>query len=197
MKAKQYTVAAGLMCLALGACSDMDRNSRSTSSTSGAMNDQGARYDASAGPGSGAATAGAVNRSGANSGTDMANSGDSMTGGSSTAGNTSSSGGMSNATASTSSATDTNSSSASAMYGVVATIDAVPRSQAGDMTSNSGATQSGTSGTSGSTGSANDMVYRISVRLDDGSSRSVYQETLPAYQIGDRVRLSNGALQRY
>ncbi|WP_051781149.1 hypothetical protein [Janthinobacterium agaricidamnosum] len=173
----------------------MGFNSRSTTSTSGStMNDQGERYDASAGPGSGAVAAATANRSGTSSGTSSANSGDSMTGGTSSTTGASS---MANPTASTSSATDTGLSSASTMYGVVATIDNVPRSQAGDMTSSSGATQSGTSGTSGSTGSANDMVYRINVRLDDGSSRSVYQETQPSYQIGDRVRLSNGALQRY
>lgn len=36
--------------------------------------------------------------------------------------------------------------------------------------------------------------YQISVRLDDGSTRVITQDTPPAWRIGDRVRINNGAL---
>ena len=38
--------------------------------------------------------------------------------------------------------------------------------------------------------------YEISVRLNDGSIRTVTQDTVPAWRIGDRVRLENGGLVR-
>lgn len=91
---------------------------------------------------------------------------------------------------------DTRQMPASSMYGVVQNIESVARGQAGDMTgSMSGA--AGSSGTAGATGGAGDMVYRVTLRLDDGGSRAIYQEATPAYQIGDRVRMADGALQRY
>lgn len=85
---------------------------------------------------------------------------------------------------------------ASSMYGVVQNIESVPRGQAGDMTGSMSGS-AGASGTAGATGAAGDMVYRVTLRLDDGGSRAIYQETAPAYQIGDRVRMADGALQRY
>jgi outer membrane lipoprotein SlyB len=36
--------------------------------------------------------------------------------------------------------------------------------------------------------------YQIVVRLDDGSSRVITQDSMPSWHIGDRVRLSNGGL---
>ncbi len=38
--------------------------------------------------------------------------------------------------------------------------------------------------------------YEISVRLNDGSTRTLTQDTVPAWRIGDRVRLENGVLVR-
>lgn len=36
--------------------------------------------------------------------------------------------------------------------------------------------------------------YEIDVRMTDGSIRTVAQDTVPAWRVGDRVRLDNGAL---
>ena len=37
-------------------------------------------------------------------------------------------------------------------------------------------------------------VYRVTLRMDDGSLRTVSQRESPAYAVGDRVRLSNGRI---
>ena len=83
-----------------------------------------------------------------------------------------------------------------AVYGVVQTIDAMSRAQA---LSGAAATMdsSGGSGMAATgAGNGNDMVYRITLKLDDGSMRAFMQESQPAVQIGDRVRVANGAMQR-
>lgn len=36
-------------------------------------------------------------------------------------------------------------------------------------------------------------VYRIAVRMDDGSVRSISLQTAPGYAVGDRVRIVNGS----
>jgi hypothetical protein len=46
-------------------------------------------------------------------------------------------------------------------------------------------------------GSPADKVYRVTVKLDDGRSQMVVVDSQPGYQIGDRVRYSNGMLERY
>jgi hypothetical protein len=48
----------------------------------------------------------------------------------------------------------------------------------------------------GSTSTTSDRVYRVTVRGDDGSSRSVNVEMMPDYKVGDRVMYSNGMLTR-
>jgi outer membrane lipoprotein SlyB len=60
-----------------------------------------------------------------------------------------------------------------------------------------GAAAMGASGASGSTGSSSssDRVYRISLRMDDGSTQVVTQETTPDFRSGDRVNLAGGAIQ--
>ena len=37
-------------------------------------------------------------------------------------------------------------------------------------------------------------VYRMTLRMDDGSLRTLSQREAPAYAVGDRVRLSNGRI---
>ena len=37
-------------------------------------------------------------------------------------------------------------------------------------------------------------VYRVTLRMDDGSLRTVSQREAPAYAVGDRVRVSNGRI---
>ncbi len=100
-----------------------------------------------------------------------------------------------------SSATGTTSqSTAMATPGVVVLIETIPRGQAGTMDNPASGTtsQSGTSGTAGVTGSSSDVAYRITVRLDDGTTRVMTQQAAPSFQTGDRVRMgSDGVLQRY
>lgn len=38
--------------------------------------------------------------------------------------------------------------------------------------------------------------YEITVRMDDGSSRTMVQETAPAFAVGDKVKITDGALVR-
>jgi hypothetical protein len=37
-------------------------------------------------------------------------------------------------------------------------------------------------------------VYRVTVRMDDGSFRTVSQSAVPAFAVGDKVRVMQGAL---
>lgn len=100
---------------------------------------------------------------------------------------------------------------ASSMYGIVQNIESVPRNQAADMSgamsgsmrgsmsgtmSSTMSSAAGDSGTAGATGAGGDMVYRVTLRLDDGGSRVIHQQAAPTYQIGDRVRMADGMLQR-
>jgi len=44
---------------------------------------------------------------------------------------------------------------------------------------------------------ANDVVYRVDVRLDNGDLRSTSLENVGDLRVGDRVRLADGRLSRY
>jgi outer membrane lipoprotein SlyB len=41
---------------------------------------------------------------------------------------------------------------------------------------------------------ASGQVYRVAVRMDNGSVQTLAQEVQPAVQIGERVRLENGVI---
>lgn len=76
----------------------------------------------------------------------------------------------------------------------VQSIETVPRS----MDQGSADMQAGTSGTAGTTsGAAGNMLYRVTLRLDDGTTRTFVQNTQPAFQIGERVTVQKGVMQRY
>jgi outer membrane lipoprotein SlyB len=79
----------------------------------------------------------------------------------------------------------------------VMAVEVVPR-QAGSSSGagSAGAAAMGSSGTAGSTGSstASDRVYRITLRMDDGSTQVVTQETTPDFRSGDRVNLAGGMI---
>lgn len=76
----------------------------------------------------------------------------------------------------------------------VQSIVSVPRSMDQDCAN----MQAGTSGTAGSTsGAAGNMLYRVTLRLDDGTTRTFMQNTQPAFQIGERVTVQKGVMQRY
>lgn len=89
---------------------------------------------------------------------------------------------------------DMNPSSMNISSATVQSIETVPRS----MDQGSADMQSGTSGTAGSTsGAAGNMLYRVTLRLDDGTTRTFMQNSQPAFQIGDRVSVQKGVMQRY
>ena len=78
-------------------------------------------------------------------------------------------------------------------YGVVQAIDQLQRQdiRVGAM----GA--SGAAAAGGAMGAPTDKVYRVTLRMDDGSSQMLVEESMPGYKIGDRVRYSNGAVLPY
>lgn len=89
---------------------------------------------------------------------------------------------------------DANQSTMNISSATVQSIETVPRS----MEQGSGDMQAGTSGTAGSTsGAAGNMLYRVTLRLDDGTTRTFVQNTQPAFQIGDKVSVQKGVMQRY
>lgn len=117
--------------------------------------------------------------------------------------------------------TTTSSATTASGYGVVQGIDTVPREQAGiglgtvagavvggllgsQVGSGSGQTAATVAGAAGGAMVGNRMqknsraadpdVYRVAVRMDNGSIHTVIQETPPGVQIGERVRLDNGVI---
>jgi hypothetical protein len=98
---------------------------------------------------------------------------------------------MTSSTAQTSSgSTGTSSSTAQTSYGVVQAIDQMQRQDVG-------VGVVGAAAAGGSTGMPTDKVYRVTVRMDDGSSQMVVVESMPSYKIGDRVRYSDGTVVAY
>jgi outer membrane lipoprotein SlyB len=80
----------------------------------------------------------------------------------------------------------------------VVAIEVIPRAAGGSETGAgtvAGAAVGGSA--SGATGSsaAGDRVYRVTLRMDDGSTRVVTQETTPDFRSGDRVNLTGGTIQ--
>jgi outer membrane lipoprotein SlyB len=82
-------------------------------------------------------------------------------------------------------------------------IEVMPRTSAGgDMSGGMSGGSMGSSGAAGATGSSatsdssatGDRVYRVTLRMDDGSTRIITQETTPDFRSGDRVNLSSGAI---
>ena len=120
------------------------------------------------------------------SSTDTSSTGSST---SSSYGNTNNS---SNSTAATNTTGTTSSSEtvAQTSYGVVESIDQMMRQDVGV-----GAVGAAAAG--GPVGSPTDKVYRVKVKLDDGSEQYVVVDSMPTYKVGDRIRYSNGTLQRY
>ena len=89
---------------------------------------------------------------------------------------------------------DTDQSGMNISSATVQSIETVPRG----MDQGSADMQAGTSGTAGSTsGAAGNMLYRVTLRLDDGTTRTFMQNTQPVFQIGERVSVQKGVMQRY
>ena len=98
-------------------------------------------------------------------------------------------------TAETRSATGTTSTdpqSAAVMpNSVVTMIEVVPRQ--GDATGAGTLAGAAVGGTAAGTA---DRVYRVTLRMDDGTTRVITQEWAPTFRSGDRVNLSGGDIQR-
>lgn len=74
-------------------------------------------------------------------------------------------------------------------YGIVQSIDSMQRQDVA--VGSVGAAAAG-----GSMGAPTDKVYRVSVRMDDGTTQQVVLDNKPSYSTGDRVRYSNGMLEK-
>jgi hypothetical protein len=85
----------------------------------------------------------------------------------------------------------TGGSSAQTSYGTVQAIDPMQRQDVGVGAIGAAAAGGATSG------SSTDRVYRVTVRMDDGSSQLIVVDAMPGYKIGDRVRYSNGSVTPY
>lgn len=173
MRSKNTLLLTGVMCTLLAAC-------HSTDDTAMARSTSGETYAAPAGTTPAGSTAGTTtDNSGTMSSSTSSNAANTM---SSNAGNN-----MGNDAAQGQSSLNISSAT-------VQSIDAVPRG----MDQSSGDMQAGTSGTAGTTsGATGSMMYRVTLRLDDGTTRTFVQNTQPAFQIGDRVSVQRGVMQRY
>ncbi|MCC7701598.1 hypothetical protein IGS59_05040 [Janthinobacterium sp. GW460P] len=173
MRAKKTMALAGLLCM-LAACSS-NPNNTGMSSTNGRS---GESYSNTAGTGStstGTATGTSTSSTMSNAGTG------SSTGGADTR----------TSTANNTMNMDGSQTGVSIASATVQSIEPVPRG----MEQRSGDMQSGSSGTAGST--SGNTQYRVTLRLDDGSTQTLMQNSQPSYQIGDHVKVVNGLLQRY
>jgi hypothetical protein len=195
MNSKKYNMLlAGLMCLGLGACSTSpDRNTANTINSGELYGETAGGVGMVTGP----AMAGSVPAgSSGSSGMDTSST---RSGTSSAYGSGTSSGGA----AMTSGASSGGSSSADVQspgmtsYGVIHSIDAIPRTQAFGSAAATGGVGGQSGGSGAMTGGSSDMVYRVTLRMDDGSTRAVIQESRPSFQTGDRVRMASNLLQRY
>lgn len=122
-------------------------------------------------------------------------------------------------TGSTASLPATTTASSATGYGVVQSIDIVPRQNAGiglgtiagavvggalgnQVGGGSGRTAATVAGAAGGALAGRAMennanageVYRVAIQMDNGSVQTMVQETPPGLQVGERVRLSNGVI---
>ena len=164
----QSMLLAGLLAVALGTtgCSGMRGGGESSSGTGGATG-----TGASSSYGSGSATDASGNPTGSSGSTGYEQSG------------------ASGAMGSTASSAGT--PVQPAPNSTVLAIEVIPRASAG---SSGSAGSTGASGSTGSSGSSNS--YRVTLRLDDGSTQVLTQDTTPDFRSGDRVKLSEGVIQR-
>lgn len=188
MKRKEQSVLlAGLLALGLAACSSTGMNGTDTASTITSETSGEAAYstppmDTTGRAGSTASTTGTETGSTASGASSMGSSGAQGTSGYGT-------GSQAQARQPSSVGTETITTSGTP-NSVVTAIDVVPRQAAGGAGTVAGAAVGGT------TGSASDRVYRITLRMDDGTSRIVTQESAPAFKTGDRVRMTDETMQQ-
>jgi outer membrane lipoprotein SlyB len=115
--------------------------------------------------------------------------------------------------------TTTTTAASTSGYGVVQSIDLVPRQQAGislgtvagavvggvlgnQVGGGTGRTAATVAGAAGGAlagrqlekGQQTDQVYRVSVRMDNGAVQTLTQDTTGGLQVGERVRVANGQI---
>jgi hypothetical protein len=185
MNRKQRSVVlASLLALALAGCS-----TTGGSDTGGGATGSGT---GSSGGGSMGSGSGASGTSGSMGSGTSAPSGSATSEGSSGGGmaGTGSAGAASQQAGQTPSGTSGAMGSQTAMPNAVVTvIEVVPH--AGD-----GSAAVGSSGTTGATGSSatREKMYRITLRMDDGTTRVVTQDKAPTFRNGDRVNMTDGVI---
>lgn len=173
---QQSVVLAGLLALALAGCSSTkggdEAGSGATSSGTGASGSMGSGTSAPAPSGGTAATSGAESTSGSMAGT--------------------SSGSVASPTQPPSPAGAATMPSGPA-NAVVMSIEAMPRP--GATAGATGSAAVGSSGAAGTTGSSGeDKMYRVTLRMDDGTTRVVTQDKAPTFRNGDRVNMMDGMI---
>lgn len=196
MKLSKYMVAvAGVLILIMAGCNtDQQRMSNTGWSSPSASGDnypdnQGYSSDGSR-RSSGTSSTGSTGSTASTGGSTAGSSTGSSYSGTSS-GTSSDTGAMpTGGSGSLSSAGNPSASSTQVSYGTVQSVEQVSRQDAG--TGTLGAMAAG-----GSIGSPTDRVYRISVSMDDSSKQTVILDSMPNFKAGDRVRYSNGELQRY
>jgi hypothetical protein len=182
MNMTQKAIAALCMLAVAGCAADRSSSSSSDSGMSSSSYPSSSGSASSSGAsGSMANTTGSGATGTSGSSPSMAGSGTASTGSSPTTGSSYGSGAQSGTSAS---------SSAQTSYGVVQAIDQMQRQDVGV-----GAVGAAAAG--GSAGLPTDKVYRVTVRMDDGTSQMVVVDSMPSYKIGDRVRYNNGMLSSY
>jgi outer membrane lipoprotein SlyB len=79
----------------------------------------------------------------------------------------------------------------------VAAIEVVPSEGAAGATEGAAGSAAMGSSSGGATGSSpgSDRTYRITLRMDDGSTQVVSQASTPDFRSGDRVTLAGGTIQ--
>jgi hypothetical protein len=87
------------------------------------------------------------------------------------------------------------SASSTSPNATVAAIEVMPRSSSATTEGESSASAAMGSSSGGTTGSSPDRVYRVTLRMDDGSTQVVTQQTTPDFRTGDRVGLAGGVIQ--
>ena len=192
MKQKHQSVfLAGLLALAVGlsACSSWRGGGMGSSGSSGTSGETG-----SSGTATGTSTSGGMSGTGGGTGSQgsgswgggsSGSSGTSGTAGSSSGYDTSGSAGMMQDRGASAAATSPNAT--------VAAIEVMPRSGGTTMEGETAGAMGSSAG--GTTGSSPDRVYRVTLRMDDGSTQVVTQQTTPDYRTGDRVSLAGGVIQ--
>jgi len=175
MKQKHQSMClAGLLALAVGlsACSSWRGGSAGSSGTATGTSDSGGMSGTGGGTGS------------------SGSSGTSATSGSSSGYDSASTGMMQNRGAS---------AMPTSPNATVASIEVLPRSSSSATEGNAGTSAAAVSSTGsssgGATGSSAARIYRVTLRMDDGSTQVVTQQTTPDFRTGDRVSLAGGMIQ--